>query len=298
MLIHSVPIHENFPQSMKEKEQWTNYIASFEKNSRNPRLAKVTKCPFDPISRRKINALDPKNFLTIEQAISRSKIQTGTIGIGFVLTGEPFCFDSDGMPLYLIGLDIDRKCRLSSGVNLTQIKKLFSGTYWEKSPSGFGWRAFCLSRKKITNRNKDGFEIYISRRFLTMTGAHSSGDVIDCTNEIEQLFNWYFNQPPSIKRSPIKNIQMIESEKNIATIKTALSFIDPDCDYETYRSIVWAIKSSGWSCADALVEEWSKGAIHRFEENTLQTLLNSFDPSKGITLGTLLHKARLGGYKK
>jgi primase-polymerase (primpol)-like protein len=164
---------------MIEKPQFVNYVPYFKKNSKDPRIDKVTKCPFDAISGRKINALDPKNFLTIEQAISRTKIQTGTIGIGFVLTGEPFCFDSDGMPLYLIGLDIDRKCRLSSGANIIQIKKLFSGAYWERSPSGFGWRAFCLSRKKITNRNKDGFEIYISGRFLTMTGAHATGDVID-----------------------------------------------------------------------------------------------------------------------
>lgn len=283
---------------MKQKDQWINWIPIFDKNPKSQRFSKFIKCPYDVINGRKINGLDLKNFLSINEAATRVENKPGTFGIGFVLTDEPFCFDSDGSPFYLIGLDIDRKCDYSSGASLKGMKTFFNGAYWEKSPSGLGWRVFCLSKIPIRNRNKGGFEIYVSGRFLTMTGAHASGDLIDCTKQIRQLYDGYFSQPESKKQKPIQHIQLIETEKNIATVREALSFIDPDCDYEKYIKVIWAIKSSGWSCADSLAEFWSKGAMHRFEENTLQTLLNSYDPLKGITLGSLFHYAKLGGYKK
>jgi len=298
MLIHSYPNHKYFPEEMKKKDQWINWIPIFDKNPKSPRFSKFTKCPYDVKTGRKINGLDPKQFLSINEASSRVEVKTGTFGIGFVLTDQPFCFDSHGSPFYLIGLDIDRKCGYSTGACLKAMKTFFNGAYWEKSPSGLGWRVFCLSKTPIKNRNKDGFEIYISGRFLTMTGAQASGDLIDCTNQVRQLYEGYFSEPPSKKQKPIQQIKLIETEKNIATLKAALSFINPDCDYEKYIKIVWAIKSTGWVCADSVAEIWSKGAMHRFEDNTLQTLLNSYDPLKGISLGSLFHFAKLGGYKK
>jgi putative DNA primase/helicase len=97
-------------------------------------------------------------------------------------------------------------------------------------------------------------------------------------------------------KSPIN--QRPETPREVATIIAALNHISADCGYETWRNIVWAILSTGWQCADDLAFQWSQSVPHRFEEVEFWKLVNSYakdHPSK-ITLGTLYHYARRGGW--
>jgi hypothetical protein len=89
-----------------------------------------------------------------------------------------------------------------------------------------------------------------------------------------------------------------ETPWQIAIIKSALECIDADCDYETWRNIVWAILSTGWSCAEDISYEWSKSAPDRFEEDAFWLVANSYTPdhSSQITVGSIYHYARLGGW--
>ena len=76
-----------------------------------------------------------------------------------------------------------------------------------------------------------------------------------------------------------------------------LSFIDADCSYEMYRNIIWAIESTGWSCAEEIERAWSHTAPERFTEDGLTIIRSSFDyRERGITMGTLVHLARAFGY--
>jgi putative DNA primase/helicase len=90
---------------------------------------------------------------------------------------------------------------------------------------------------------------------------------------------------------------MPETNRQVAIIKHLLSFINADCDYETYRNVVWAIASTGWNCAYQVALEWSLTAKHRFEEHILDALFYSYDPDRDdrITVGTIYHYARQGG---
>lgn len=89
-----------------------------------------------------------------------------------------------------------------------------------------------------------------------------------------------------------------ETPRQIATIQAALSHIDADCDYETWRNIVWAVQSTGWLCAEDIAFTWSKTALNRFEDDAFWLVANSFIPrhSNQITVGTIYHHARLGGW--
>jgi hypothetical protein len=99
-------------------------------------------------------------------------------------------------------------------------------------------------------------------------------------------------RPCSIKR------RQSETPRAVATLKDLLNYIDADCDYETYRNVVWAICSTGWKCAEQLALDWSLSAEHRFELSTFDTLINSYDPNHpdAVTYGTLVYLARQGGY--
>lgn len=92
--------------------------------------------------------------------------------------------------------------------------------------------------------------------------------------------------------------QRQESPRQTATIKAALLHIDADCSYEIWRNVVWAVLSTQWTCAEALAEAWSKSAAERYDEDAFWLLVNSYMPSHQtpITIGTLYHHARKGGW--
>lgn len=100
-----------------------------------------------------------------------------------------------------------------------------------------------------------------------------------------------FPQLPDSLRRP-------ETPRQIAQIREVLSYINADCDYQTWRNIVWSILSSHWSMAEQLAEEWSVTAPHRFDIDRFWKVINSYNPDRSnpITFGTIYHHARLGGW--
>lgn len=89
-----------------------------------------------------------------------------------------------------------------------------------------------------------------------------------------------------------------ETPAEVARLLDRLSFISADCDYETYRNVVWAILGTGWSCAEDLARKWCETAPDRFEEDDFYNVVNSFDPERDPrpTMGTIFHLARKGGW--
>jgi len=88
-----------------------------------------------------------------------------------------------------------------------------------------------------------------------------------------------------------------ETPRQIAIVQDLLSRIDADCDYETWRNVIWATLSTGWKCAEDLALEWSRSAPDRFDWDAFWSVANSYEPDHEapITLGTLYHYARQGG---
>jgi hypothetical protein len=90
----------------------------------------------------------------------------------------------------------------------------------------------------------------------------------------------------------------LETPRRVARITDMLSFIDADCDYFTWRGIVWALLSTGWPCATGLAREWSQTAPHRFNEDDFLVLDESYKQGieGGHSIGTIYHFARVGGW--
>ena len=87
-----------------------------------------------------------------------------------------------------------------------------------------------------------------------------------------------------------------ETPRQVAEVTQALSFIDADCPYELWRDVVWAILSTGWSCAEDLAYQWSASAPDRFDEDAFWLVANSHDPylENPITIATLFYYAKHG----
>lgn len=88
-----------------------------------------------------------------------------------------------------------------------------------------------------------------------------------------------------------------ETPENVSRVASALEFIDANCSRAEWRNILFAILSTGWSCAPDICRDWSLTAPELFDDDALQNIVGSAkDRPDGITLGTLFAKAAAGGW--
>ena len=103
------------------------------------------------------------------------------------------------------------------------------------------------------------------------------GKVVDVEKTLSQASAIASIQKCSVTKAILVKIPPDETPRQIAQLKEMLSFISADCDYETYRRVVWAILSTQWSCAEDIAYDWSKSAPEVFNERIFWDLVNHFD---------------------
>ena len=89
--------------------------------------------------------------------------------------------------------------------------------------------------------------------------------------------------------------------REVAILKDQLNYIDPNCDRETWRNVVWAVLSTGSQDALDMALEWSEKAPFKFDIDEFYTLTDSYIEGRtglngSITRGTIYHHARAGGW--
>jgi hypothetical protein len=276
---------------------------------------KFSKVPIHPTKGHNINANDPANHMSFEDA--RRAYQSGRgSGIGIALTDEPAAM-LDGAPLWLVALDFDN-CTAGAPEAKAVWHKL-GKPYREVSPSGKGIRMFALSRERIKGGNAHGREMYARGRFMTVTGNAGKGKLFDATERLLKLEReWFPEKPPQQPKTSdllalppgtppqqrktsdlgatLAGTATPESPEQIERVKSMLAFVSADCSYEQWRNVVWSVLSTGWAGAEHLARTWSQSAPGRYDENGFDSLVRAFVPSRGITLGTLTHMAKKAGW--
>ena len=114
------------------------------------------------------------------------------------------------------------------------------------------------------------------------------------------------SKPKYLQQLELNNIQIAkspppdESPRQIACLKEMLNYIDANCDYITYRRVVWAILSTGWECAEDLAYDWSKSSPEVFNEQVFWDLANGFDPDRidCPSIGSIKFLAEDGGWRE
>lgn len=300
------PERDNIPVELRNVDRWIVW-----KGLWKPEKQKFDKVPVHPTKGYKINHLDPKNHMTIADAWTAYATGMGS-GIGFVMTGEPIANTENGEPLYLVGVDLDN---VTSSLETTEyarsVYRRLRG-YMEVSPSGNGLRMFVLSRKPPRSGQTSKGEMYVSGRFLTVTGYKARGNLREATSEICEVEAEFWptqqNRPSSNALSfpnAARGVNRIlmgngwhEGPEEVAKIKLALSYIPANSPYEVWRNVIWAIASSGWVCGLQIAEEWSATSVEHWHNDggaaarmAIAQLFHDYAPDRGITMGTLLHFA-------
>jgi len=295
---------DNIPDALKAIPQCIVWRAGPLKSN-----GKFDKIPIDPRRGRKIDAHDPNNWLSFDDAIAAHKAGVGS-GIGIDMSAA-HTVECGGEPYYLVALDFDR-CR----ERMNELKETWmqlGQPYVEVSPSGKGLRMFGLSKQLLRSGNSgNGVEVYFDRQFVTVTGVNGRGEVKDVTAGLVTLHQQWFSasptpqgQAPQANKGPALpqglkpntvSAPPPETPEEIHRVKDALAYLSSDSAYPAWRDIVWAILWTGWSCAEDIARDWSKQAAHRYDDAGFDSIVHSFKPDGGITLGTLFHQAMLGGW--
>lgn len=87
-----------------------------------------------------------------------------------------------------------------------------------------------------------------------------------------------------------------DTPRKRAIVGSMLSHISPDCSYDHYRNMVWAILSLGWSDCCELARAWCLGAPHRFDEDSFHSLIAGYDETRGPSYGSIHYFAKEGGW--
>lgn len=82
---------------------------------------------------------------------------------------------------------------------------------------------------------------------------------------------------------------------DLSDIAEALEFISSDCSREEWVSIGMGLRDEFGDSANELWHQWSAKAAGRYNARDAQAVWRSFHGS-GVTIGTVLHKAREAGY--
>lgn len=279
------------PDLLKGSRRWFPWRAGRIKES-----GKFDKIPTHPVTGRNIDPLDPANWFSFEDALGAYRSGIGN-GIGIALSREhPIIVD--GESFYPTAIDRD-----NCGGQMDECQAMWhqlGEPYTEVSPSGKGLRSVGLSRTLVHSGNAgSGREIYADKHFVTITGNSGRGRLCDFTSGIVALERQWFGDrtaPKPVKKSQLGQPAQPERPVFVEPVLSMLDAISSDTDYDTWRDIVYSVASTRWVCARQLVHTWSKRALHRYDAVALDKLFDSFDPTRGITLGTLAHHARQNGW--
>lgn len=283
----------NIPDLLKLKQRWVGWRPG----PRKPN-GKFDKYPVDPQTGRKINPLDPANWIAFRDAMDACHRGVAK-GVGFVLSDQhPIHFN--GTPCYLTAIDLDH-CAEHMEQHQALWREL-SRPYVEVSPSGNGLRMFGFCSNSLKGGNAgDGRELYSKKRFMTVTGRGAKGTLQDISAGLVAVEQRWF--PPAVTVGNMLSAQPTSTTRaevgaNVASVLSMLDHVSADTDYESWRAIIWAVASTGWRSASAIAHHWSARARHRYDSAAVDKLLGDFDPSRGVSLGTLVHHARQNGWSE
>ena len=105
------------------------------------------------------------------------------------------------------------------------------------------------------------------------------------------------NQPIEVPRPKPEYQPVLSSgSDDYSKAAQALQFINPDTDYDTWIEVGQALHTAFGSQGHELWAGWSSQGSKYKSEQDIDTHWKSFHQGKGVSIGTLFHHAKLGGY--
>ena len=221
---------------------------------------------------------------------------------------------------YLVCLDVDMK-HSTSATNIA-IKRMAEWVkqqdqLTEVSVSGRGRHVFLfvadedLDKIKPKYKLGGGQEIEVfglptsPGKSVLLSGQKLAGRLSNETHDnlLSLLTMWGVieqdnsNQPAEVPRpKPEYQPVLSSAPDDISKAAQALQFINPDTDYDTWIEVGQALHTAFGSQGHELWAGWSSQGSKYKSEQDIDTHWKSFHQGKGVSIGTLFHHAKQGGY--
>lgn len=196
--------YDNIPQRIKDTGQFCTW--KYEQ-----RKERMTKVPYNPVTRQKASVDKPETFVDFKTAVNTVITYSG---IGIRVTGR------------IIAIDLDH-C-IKDDVLLpwaSEIAEHFSDTYIEISPSGTGLRILALMPDGyVYDSNafyikKGNVEVYVAgatNRFVTLTGkVYQKGDVTEQADAMQWLLDTHMKRPQFVSKHSLPERDSFLSDESV-----------------------------------------------------------------------------------
>jgi len=213
---------------------------------------------------------------------------------------------------HLVVLDVDLK-NSQTTTNIA-IKKMAewvraNNVLTEISVSGKGRHIFLIAKKAASIQPKyklaAGQEVEVfglensAGKSVLLSGHKLSGELIE-VDDLDDLFaSWGIAPLPSPPPPQTTTVihPLANPSDDLQKASTALQFVSPDCEYQTWIEIGQALHTAFGVTGYELWNSWSsKGSKYQGDKD-IDSHWKSFHQGKGVTLGTLFHLAKENGYQ-
>ena len=288
----------DIPEDLREQEIWLNWDASADTPRRPHRKGDWTK-----------SWSEPENWLTFEEAHQAAQ-EHDSWGVGYVNS-----YDNDAHPTgLLVTIDIDGGVDQNDDIK-DWVPELtpFDENYIERSPSGEGLHIPLVgydvpewwTDAHFTADEHEGVDV-LSNKFCTCTGDRIFGATDQLATPGREVDSWLAEAHKELQGELPGPTSAETDEENHPDvdeddIRDALEHIDPDCSYAEWRNIGFALVNhfGAGNKARRLFDEWSRrGSSYDGQAKRLiQKIANDSQENGGVTIGTLIHRAKEGGWE-
>jgi hypothetical protein len=213
---------------------------------------------------------------------------------------------------HLVVLDVDMK-HSQTTTNIA-IKKMAewvktNNVLTEISVSGKGRHIFLIAKKATSIQPKyklaAGQEVEVfglensAGKSVLLSGSQLTGELIE-VDDLDDLFaSWGIAPLPAPQTPPAPAIvhPPANPSDDLQKAFTALQFVSPDCEYQTWIEIGQALHTAFGATGYELWNSWSSRGSKYKGERDIDSHWKSFHQGKGVTLGTLFHLAKENGYQ-
>lgn len=274
---------EAIPDELKSLKAWVVW----EVDKLDPGRGKFAKVPIYPTTRRRRSGTqgspsDRANLGTFDQALSVFNLDDDIAGVGLAMLPE----------FGIVALDVDN-CFGPDGGLRAGVAELIQGTYSEVSPSGRGIRAFWRGEARDLKNHDDGFELFHSKGFVTVTGAQWDGEgpgapLPELTPELRETLERLCTPKGGNRErtgAPRRNDgAMVEAdpldihEGLTEELRIALRAIPAD-DRDLWVRMGHALKTLPGDMGRDLWLEWSQKSVDKFNEEDAEEKWEGFHPT-------------------
>ena len=219
------------------------------------------------------------------------------------------CFNTSLLTI----LDVDMKRTSSStDIRITKLAKWAkdNGHLTERSYSQKGRHVIFLAPRcdappkyKLTDHQE--IEVFgqpnSPKKSVMLTGDMLSQDHInevevDLLNVLDGLGIKHEPEPEQKKTQPLIPVNYSTPSDEQQKARQALNFISPDIDYDEWIAIGQALHTEFQDAGLSMWQDWSSQGQKYQGDKDIDSHWRSFHAGKGVSMGTLYHMAKQGGY--